>query len=67
MPAAEFHLDEKWKLCKKGSVKNGTVGSSLLRCASSSSPSSSASSAVKRSSFTRRCARLVKEQRARSH
>ncbi|CAN6471731.1 unnamed protein product [Victoria cruziana] len=65
MAAAQFQLDEKWKLCKKGSVRNGMVGCSLLRSASSSSSSSSASSSVKRSSFTRRCARLVKEQRAR--
>ncbi|KAK6227931.1 hypothetical protein SCA6_000271 [Theobroma cacao] len=56
-----FHFDDKWKLSKKES-------SSRSRSSSTSSfikNSSSSSSSHKRCAFTRKCARLVKEQRAR--
>ncbi|XP_059458631.1 small polypeptide DEVIL 11-like [Corylus avellana] len=50
-----FYFDEKWKLSKK-------EGSSRSR--SSTAPFMKSSS-HRRCSFTRKCARLVKEQRAR--
>ncbi|KAK6270729.1 hypothetical protein POUND7_007827 [Theobroma cacao] len=56
-----FYFDDKWKLSKKES-------SSRSRSSSTSSfikNSSSSSSSHKRCAFTRKCARLVKEQRAR--
>ncbi|KAK3409162.1 hypothetical protein EUGRSUZ_J01236 [Eucalyptus grandis] len=62
--APPFYFDEKWKLSKKES-------SSRSRSSSSSCSSSSTSSIMKgsasrrRCAFTRRCARLVREQRAR--
>uniref|UniRef100_A0A5K1EF88 ROTUNDIFOLIA like 8 n=1 Tax=Nymphaea colorata TaxID=210225 RepID=A0A5K1EF88_9MAGN len=57
--APQFYVDEKWKLSKKGSCRSGSSNSSLLRS------SSSCTSSKRRPSFTSRCARLVKEQRAR--
>ncbi|XP_021910420.1 uncharacterized protein LOC110824165 [Carica papaya] len=52
---AEFYFDEKWKLSKKeGSSKSCRSSSSLMK-----------NSSQRRCSFTRKCARLVKEQRAR--
>ncbi|KAF8009993.1 hypothetical protein BT93_J0852 [Corymbia citriodora subsp. variegata] len=62
--APPFHFDEKWKLSKKES-------SSRSRSSSSSCSSSSTSSIMKgstsrrRCAFTRKCARLVREQRAK--
>ncbi|WCJ19643.1 Small polypeptide DEVIL 11 [Euphorbia peplus] len=55
---AQFYLDEKWKLSKKE-----TSSRSLNR--STTSPLMKNSRAPRRCSFTRKCARLVKEQRAR--
>ncbi|KAK8542230.1 hypothetical protein V6N13_137197 [Hibiscus sabdariffa] len=56
-----FYFDEKWKLSKKES------SSSRSRSSSSSSfiIKNSSASPNKRCAFTRKCARLVKEQRAR--
>ncbi|KAL5991846.1 hypothetical protein ACLOJK_012757 [Asimina triloba] len=48
--APQFYMDEKWKLSKKGSSRDGGF---------------TRSSSHGRSSFTRKCASLVKEQRAR--
>ncbi|XP_058109593.1 small polypeptide DEVIL 11-like [Magnolia sinica] len=48
----EFYIDEKWKLSKKGSSRGG--GGPFMR-----------NSSHGRCSFTRKCASLVKEQRAR--
>lgn len=52
---AQFYLDEKWKLSKKES--------SSRSCRSSASFLKNPTH--KRCAFTRKCARLVKEQRAR--
>ena len=53
----QFYFDEKWKLSKKeGSSRSGR---------SSTAPLMKNSSSQRRCSFTRKCARLVKEQRAR--
>ncbi|GMJ11917.1 DEVIL 11, ROTUNDIFOLIA like 8 [Hibiscus trionum] len=57
-----FYFDEKWKFSKKES------SSSRSRSSSSSSNvviKNSSASPNKRCAFTRKCARLVKEQRAR--
>ncbi|KAH1030564.1 hypothetical protein J1N35_042738 [Gossypium stocksii] len=57
-PPPSFYLDEKWKLSKKETSSS----SSSIRSRSSfiiKNPSN------KRCAFTRKCARLVKEQRAR--
>lgn len=55
-----FYFDEKWKLSKK-------EGSSLSSSRSSRSASSNCGrkSSSRRCSFSRKCARLVKQQRAR--
>ncbi|KAJ6311767.1 hypothetical protein OIU76_012334 [Salix suchowensis] len=51
----QFYFDEKWKLSKKeGSSRSRSSTSSLMK-----------NSSHRRCSFTRKCARLVKEQRAR--
>ncbi|KAL9402476.1 hypothetical protein Peur_006325 [Populus x canadensis] len=51
----QFYFDEKWKLTKKeGSSRSRSSTSSLMK-----------NSSQRRCSFTRKCARLVKEQRAR--
>ncbi|XP_044462425.1 small polypeptide DEVIL 11-like [Mangifera indica] len=50
----QFYFDEKWKLSKK-------EGSSRSR----SSTATTATSSQRRCSFTRKCARLFQEQRAR--
>ncbi|KAJ4719993.1 Rotundifolia-like protein [Melia azedarach] len=53
----QFYLDEKWKLSKKeGSSRSRSSTAAFIK---------SASSSQRRCSFTRKCARLVKEQRAR--
>ncbi|OAY46117.1 hypothetical protein MANES_07G117800v8 [Manihot esculenta] len=52
----QFYFDQKWKLSKK-------EGSS--RSSRSSSSPFMKNSSQRRCSFTRKCARLVKEQRAR--
>ncbi|GLT75431.1 hypothetical protein SLA2020_471590 [Shorea laevis] len=50
-----FYFDEEWKLSKKeGSSRSRSSNSPLMK-----------SSSQRRCSFTRKCARLVKEQRAR--
>ncbi|KAL9418524.1 hypothetical protein AB3S75_036478 [Citrus x aurantiifolia] len=58
----QFYLGEKWKLSKK-------EGSSRSRSSSSSTTTafikSASTSARRRCSFSRKCARLVREQRAR--
>ncbi|KAF9676845.1 hypothetical protein SADUNF_Sadunf08G0045800 [Salix dunnii] len=52
----QFYFDEKWKLSKnEGSSRSRSSTSSLMEKKSSQ----------RRCSFTRKCARLVKEQRAR--
>ncbi|KAK9154329.1 hypothetical protein Sjap_001809 [Stephania japonica] len=74
--ATKFYMEEKWKLSKKdGASKScrssSTTSSLLLRNSSSKSRSSgtslhrSSSTTSSRVSFTRKCASLVKEQRAR--
>ncbi|KAJ6909633.1 hypothetical protein NC652_020570 [Populus alba x Populus x berolinensis] len=51
----QFYFDEKWKLTKKeGSSRSRSSTSSLMK-----------NSSQRRCSFTRKCASLVKEQRAR--
>ncbi|EXB65257.1 hypothetical protein L484_025336 [Morus notabilis] len=62
-PPPSFYLDEKWKLSKKESLSRSRSSSFPLVKNNSSSSSSAASR--RRCSFTRKCARLVKEQRAR--
>ncbi|XP_022764525.1 uncharacterized protein LOC111309783 [Durio zibethinus] len=52
-----FYFDEKWKLSKKESSSRSRSSSFMIKNSSSSSS--------KRWAFTRKCARLVKEQRAR--
>lgn len=55
-----FYWDDKWKLSKK------EVSSRSSRSSSSTTlTNNSSSSTQRRSSFTRKCASLVKEQRAR--
>ncbi|KAI0502050.1 hypothetical protein KFK09_016995 [Dendrobium nobile] len=51
----ELYVEKKWKLVKKGSKKETTMASD----------SDKKESAAARRSFTRRCTRLAKEQRAR--
>ncbi|KAG8645050.1 hypothetical protein MANES_10G028700v8 [Manihot esculenta] len=52
----QFYFNEKWKLSKKeGSSRSSRSSTSPLM----------KNSSQRRSSFTRKCARLVKEQRAR--
>uniref|UniRef100_A0A7N0V3G8 Uncharacterized protein n=1 Tax=Kalanchoe fedtschenkoi TaxID=63787 RepID=A0A7N0V3G8_KALFE len=58
--ANSLHLDEKWKLSKKESLSRSRSTSSLVK-------NNSSSSSHKRCAFTRKCAKLVKEQRARSY
>ncbi|XP_042476991.1 small polypeptide DEVIL 11-like [Macadamia integrifolia] len=66
--APQFYLDEKWKLSKKeGSRSTRSTTSStspLIRNSSQKSPLTRNSS-QRRCSFSRKCASLVKEQRAR--
>ncbi|KAM5556447.1 hypothetical protein ABKV19_024035 [Rosa sericea] len=60
-PPPNFYFDETWKLSKK-------EGSSLSLSSSRSSRSGSSNchkSSNRRCAFSRKCARLVKEQRAR--
>ncbi|XP_019059211.1 PREDICTED: uncharacterized protein LOC109117081 [Tarenaya hassleriana] len=63
--APQFYLDDKWKLTKK------EIGGGASRITRSSSTSSSSFGGYKKNpkqgkcAFTRKCARLVKEQRAR--
>lgn len=52
--APQFYLDEKWKLSKKEGSRSRSSTSPLMR-----------NSSQRRCSFTRKCASLVKEQRAR--
>ncbi|XWS07742.1 hypothetical protein CRYUN_Cryun41cG0016600 [Craigia yunnanensis] len=55
---SSFYIDEKWKLSKKESSSRSRSSSFMIKnCCSSFSN--------KRCAFTRKCARLVKEQRAR--
>ncbi|VVB02758.1 unnamed protein product [Arabis nemorensis] len=67
--APQFHLDEKWKLSKKDGFNGGA--SRITRSSSTSSFSFNGGGGGKKSqkqgrcAFTRKCARLVKEQRAR--
>ncbi|KAJ6727026.1 ROTUNDIFOLIA-LIKE PROTEIN [Salix purpurea] len=52
----QFYFDEKWKLSKnEGSSRSRSSTSSLMK----------KNSSQRRCSFSRKCARLVKEQRAR--
>ncbi|KAM4093965.1 small polypeptide DEVIL 11-like [Castanea sativa] len=65
-----FYFDEKWKLSKKEASsrsRSSTTATSATTpfMKNSSTSSSSSSSSHRRCSFTRKCARLVKEQRAR--
>ncbi|KAK9284021.1 hypothetical protein L1049_012280 [Liquidambar formosana] len=50
----QFYLDEKWKLSKKEGSRSRSSTSPLMKNTSN-----------RRCSFTRKCARLVKEQRAK--
>uniref|UniRef100_A0A804JUA9 ROTUNDIFOLIA like 8 n=1 Tax=Musa acuminata subsp. malaccensis TaxID=214687 RepID=A0A804JUA9_MUSAM len=63
----ELYMDEKWKLSKKGSRREGGglswKGSASMREGRGNSSSSAAARAGQ--SFSSRCASLVKEQRAR--
>lgn len=56
-PPPPFYFDEKWKLSKKEASSRSRSSTCPLMKNSSSSH--------RRCSFTRKCARLVKEQRAR--
>ncbi|KAK8531791.1 hypothetical protein V6N13_131149 [Hibiscus sabdariffa] len=61
-----FYFDEKWKLSKKESSSSRSRSSSSSSSSSSSfMVKNSSASHNKRCAFTRKCARLVKEQRAR--
>ncbi|KAM7271781.1 hypothetical protein ACFE04_030995 [Oxalis oulophora] len=68
-----FCFDEKWKLSKKEgsssssskSCNNSSTTTMKKKNSSSSSSLSSSNKTRQRCSFTRKCARLVKEQRAR--
>lgn len=60
--ASELFLDEKWKLSRKEGSRSVT-SSALIRKISSSSKSKHHEN--RRCGFTRKCASLVKEQRAR--
>ncbi|GMI84879.1 DEVIL 11, ROTUNDIFOLIA like 8 [Hibiscus trionum] len=55
-----FYFDEKWKFSKKQTSSSRSPSSSSSFIVKNSSASS-----AKRCAFTRKCARLVKEQRAR--
>ncbi|WOH12396.1 hypothetical protein DCAR_0831899 [Daucus carota subsp. sativus] len=57
----ELCLDEKWKLSKK----EGSFSSRNSASMNQSSSRTHHSSSRRRCAFTRKCARLVKEQRAR--
>ncbi|KAI6668953.1 hypothetical protein NL676_003838 [Syzygium grande] len=64
--APPFCFDEKWKLSKKESLSSRSRSSSSSYSSSStSSIMKSSASSRRRCSFTRKCARLVREQRAR--
>ncbi|KAK9126988.1 hypothetical protein Scep_015834 [Stephania cephalantha] len=73
--ATKFYMDDKWKLSKKEGASKSCRASStttssnlLLRNSSSKSTRSlhrSSSTTSSRVSFTRKCASLVKEQRAK--
>ncbi|XVF75311.1 hypothetical protein PTKIN_Ptkin13bG0177200 [Pterospermum kingtungense] len=60
-----FYFDEKWKLSKKETSSRSRSSSSTSSVLIINDNSSSSSSSGKRCAFTRKCARLVKEQRAR--
>ncbi|MQM01135.1 hypothetical protein Taro_033884 [Colocasia esculenta] len=60
----ELYMDEKWKLSKKGS-RNGSSSTRRGGGEADFLKGSASSSSRKGCSFTRRCASLVKEQRAR--
>ncbi|XAR66268.1 hypothetical protein NMG60_11012439 [Bertholletia excelsa] len=57
-PPPPLYLDEKWKLSKKEGSRSTRSSTSFLM-KDSTTPSR------RRCAFTRKCARLVKEQRAR--
>ncbi|KAJ0259512.1 DVL11 [Hirschfeldia incana] len=61
--APQFHLDEKWKLSKKDGFNGGTL--KITRSSSMSSCRGKKTQRQGRCTFTRKCAKLVKEQRAR--
>ncbi|KAF8086147.1 hypothetical protein N665_0634s0032 [Sinapis alba] len=62
--ARQFHLDEKWKLPKKDGFNGGTL--KITRSSSVSSCGRGKKTQKQgRCAFTRKCAKLVKEQRAR--
>ncbi|XP_019101240.1 PREDICTED: uncharacterized protein LOC109133062 [Camelina sativa] len=58
--SGSVHLDEKWKLSKKDGG-----ASRITRSSSTTSSASFNGKKQGRCAFTRKCARLVKEQRAR--
>ncbi|XP_074353733.1 small polypeptide DEVIL 11-like [Apium graveolens] len=60
--ASELFLDEKWKLSRK-EVSRSVSSAALIRRINSSSKSKHQGN--RRCGFTRKCASLVKEQRAR--
>ncbi|CAI0443256.1 unnamed protein product [Linum tenue] len=66
----QFYFDEKWKLSKKESSSRSSrsctgAPAAVAPLMRNSFSSSTTSSSHRRCSFTRKCARLVKEQRAR--
>ncbi|KFK36861.1 hypothetical protein AALP_AA4G181100 [Arabis alpina] len=63
--APQFHLDEKWKLSKKDSGASRITRSSSTSSFSFNGGGNKKTEKQRRCAFTRKCARLVKEQRAR--
>ncbi|CAL1374552.1 unnamed protein product [Linum trigynum] len=62
----QFYFDEKWKLSKKESSSRSSRSCTGASTAAVATPLMKRSSSQhRRCSFTRKCARLVKEQRAR--
>ncbi|CAJ2640832.1 unnamed protein product [Trifolium pratense] len=60
-----FYLDEKWKLSKKESSSSSSSSRKSLSSNSSLMKNNSSSTHQRKCAFARKCARLVKEQRAR--
>ncbi|KAG6402121.1 hypothetical protein SASPL_138995 [Salvia splendens] len=59
-----LYLEDKWKLSKKENTSSNSLSRTRSRSASSSA-SLIKNSSQRRCAFTRKCAALVKEQRAR--
>ncbi|PKI46589.1 hypothetical protein CRG98_032931 [Punica granatum] len=63
--AAPFYFDEKWKLSKKEQPPRSASRGSSSGGFPAQPTKSGSSARHRRCSFTRKCARLVREQRAR--